>query len=83
MRLHRDLLVDDVMRRWPSTIRLFMSWRMKCVGCPFNTFHTIADACIEHAACEADFMQALETLVASDGVTLSARREQPAGADRE
>ena len=83
MRLHRDLLVDDVMRRWPSTIRLFMSWRMKCVGCPFNTFHTIADACIEHAACEADFMQALETLVASDGVTLSARLEQPAGADRE
>ena len=26
-----DRMVDDVMRRWPSTIRVFPDFRMRCV----------------------------------------------------
>ena len=33
--------VDDVMRRWPSTIRVFIDFGMHCVGCPIATFHTV------------------------------------------
>ena len=40
--------VDDVMRRWPSTISLFLEFRMRCVGCPIATFHSIDEACEEH-----------------------------------
>src|SRR5262245_4656185 len=43
-----ELTVDEVMRRWPSTIRIFLDFGMHCVGCPIATFHTVDDACIEH-----------------------------------
>lgn len=37
--------VDDVMRRWPDTIRVFLDHRARCVGCPIARFHTVAEAC--------------------------------------
>ena len=42
-------LVDDIMRRWPATIRVFLDYRTQCVGCPIACFHTVDDACCEHA----------------------------------
>ena len=40
--------VDDIMRLWPQTIRVFLDHRMHCVGCPIGTFHSIEDSCREH-----------------------------------
>jgi hybrid cluster-associated redox disulfide protein len=34
-----DMTVDQVMNRWPDSIRVFMDFRMGCVGCPIATFH--------------------------------------------
>ena len=42
--------VDDIMRRWPVTIRVFLIHRMRCIGCPIACFHTVEDACREHGA---------------------------------
>jgi hybrid cluster-associated redox disulfide protein len=42
------MLVDEVMRRWPATIRVLLDHRMRCVGCPIACFHTVDDACREH-----------------------------------
>ncbi len=55
-----DWLVDDVMRRWPATIRVFLDTRFHCVGCPIGCFHTVADACREHEAELQPFLDALE-----------------------
>ena len=41
-------LVDDVMREWPTTIRVFLNYRLRCVGCPIACFHSVDDACREH-----------------------------------
>lgn len=49
MRIEEDSLVDEVMRENPRTIAVFLTHRMRCVGCPIGTFHTVADACREHA----------------------------------
>jgi hybrid cluster-associated redox disulfide protein len=54
-----DMLVDQVMREWPATIRVFLDFRMKCVGCPIAAFQTINDACREHEVDRAKFLQAL------------------------
>lgn len=62
-----DSLVDDVMRRWPVTIRAFLDFRMRCVGCPIASFHTIDDACREHGVDRERFLAALRGQVASDG----------------
>jgi hybrid cluster-associated redox disulfide protein len=58
-----DTPVDEVMRRWPSTIRVFLDFRMACVGCPIAAFHTVADACREHGAEPAAFLSRLRDTI--------------------
>jgi hybrid cluster-associated redox disulfide protein len=43
-----EMTVDEVMRRWPSTIHIFLDFRMRCIGCPLAAFHSIDEACEEH-----------------------------------
>lgn len=61
--------VDDVMRRWPVTIRVFLKHRMHCVGCPITCFHTVRDACREHNVDEADFMAELAAVIAKGPIS--------------
>ncbi|MFC5505060.1 DUF1858 domain-containing protein [Bosea massiliensis] len=55
-----ETLVDDVMRQWPETIRVFLRHRFLCVGCPIGRFHSVRDACRDHRHNLASFVQALE-----------------------
>lgn len=55
-----DMIVDDVMRRWPETIRVLVHRRMLCVGCPIGMFHTVSEACREHGVPEREFLMELE-----------------------
>ena len=52
-----DMPVSEIMRRWPSTIGVFLDLGMLCVGCPIGVFHTLPEAADEHRL---DF----ETLIA-------------------
>lgn len=64
MPVEPNLLVDDVMRRWPATIRVFLNHGMRCVGCPIACFHTVADACREHGAEPVRFLADLRATAA-------------------
>ena len=55
-------LVDDIMRRWPATIRVFLDHKMHCVGCPIACFHTVDDACREHGVDRAGFLADLRAV---------------------
>jgi hybrid cluster-associated redox disulfide protein len=55
------------MTAWPATIRVFLDFRMGCVGCPIAEFHTVDDACKEHGVASEDFLAALRT--AANAVT--------------
>lgn len=59
-----SMLVDDVMRHYPATIRAFLDRRMNCPGCPIACFHTVADACREHGVVAEDFLSDLRQMVA-------------------
>ena len=59
--------VDDVMRRWPATIRVFLNHGMRCVGCPIACFHTVDDACREHKVNHAAFLADLRAAAAVEG----------------
>jgi hybrid cluster-associated redox disulfide protein len=54
-----DDLVDDVMGQRPETIRIFLAFKMRCVGCPIACFHNVADACREHGVDPDSFLAAL------------------------
>ena len=43
-----DDIVGEVMAAQPQTIRVFLDFRMACVGCPISAFHSVDDACKEH-----------------------------------
>lgn len=47
-RIDTTTLVDDVMRRHPATIAVFLRLRLHCIGCPIGSFHSVADAAREH-----------------------------------
>ena len=54
-----DDAVGDIMREWPQTIRVFLDFRMSCVGCPIAGFHTVEDSCREHGVDLDAFLAAL------------------------
>lgn len=68
-------LVDDVMRQWPATIRVFLNHKMRCVGCPIACFHTVDDACREHGTDRAWFLADLRAAIAIAGPSAPARAE--------
>ncbi len=55
--------VDDIMRLWPQTIRVFLDHRMHCVGCPIGAFHDIEDSCREHGVDRDAFTAALRRAI--------------------
>jgi len=54
-----DDIVGEVMTARPATIRVFLDFRMGCVGCPISAFHTVDDACKEHGVDRHKFLAAL------------------------
>ena len=66
-----DLILSDLVTRWPVTIPVFLKYRMLCVGCMVTSFQTVEDACREHGVGEAVFrtelQQSLEPLAPPDG----------------
>jgi hybrid cluster-associated redox disulfide protein len=59
-----DLTVDEVMRRWPTTIRVILESGMGCVGCPIAPFHSVAEACGEHHVNAPSLLRALRQIAA-------------------
>jgi hybrid cluster-associated redox disulfide protein len=66
-----DTLVSDVMNDWPATIRVFLDFRMGCVGCPIACFHAVGDACSEHHVDRDAFLKALRDVAASSQMPAS------------
>ncbi|RWO28564.1 MAG: DUF1858 domain-containing protein [Mesorhizobium sp.] len=61
-----DMMVDEIVRRWPATIRVMIRNRMLCIGCPIGIFHTVADACHAHRVDLESFSQELLEAISSD-----------------
>ncbi|MBZ9798670.1 DUF1858 domain-containing protein [Mesorhizobium sp. ES1-4] len=60
-----DTTMDEIMRRWPQTIRVVIRNGMLCVGCPIASFHTVSDAAREHKLDEVALRHALEAAASS------------------
>jgi hybrid cluster-associated redox disulfide protein len=58
-----DLPLDEVITRWPETVKVFLDYQVLCVGCLVAPFHTVSDACMEHGLDEASFRADLRQAV--------------------
>ena len=57
-----DDIVGEVMAARPATIRVFLDYRMGCVGCPISAFHSVDHACKEHGVDRDAFVAALRAV---------------------
>jgi hybrid cluster-associated redox disulfide protein len=64
--LDTDMPVDEIMDRWPETLRVMIRHRIRCIGCPFGSFHTVADAAAAHDLDEAAFAAELLSVIGLD-----------------
>jgi hybrid cluster-associated redox disulfide protein len=39
-----DMLVADILQKWPQAVPVFISHQMACVGCSMSIFETLASA---------------------------------------
>jgi hybrid cluster-associated redox disulfide protein len=76
--LDHDMTMDEIMRRWPETIRGVIHNGMLCVGCPIAPFHTVAEAAREHGLDEAALRRALEAAVSYEAGSRAAMSSRPA-----
>ena len=60
-----DMSVDEIMRRWPATIRVMIRNGMFCIGCPIGTFHTVTEACVAHKVDEKAFSAELLSAISN------------------
>jgi hybrid cluster-associated redox disulfide protein len=40
---HANLIVEDVLKKWPETFSIFRTWNTDCVGCLLQRFCTLQD----------------------------------------
>lgn len=64
----REMMVAEVMSRWPETVSVFNSRGMACPGCSMAPFMTVAEAAEAYHADADEFAEAL-TMVARPGAT--------------
>ena len=62
MPIELDQSVDEVMTSRRAAIRVFLDFKMRCVGCPIGAFHSVRDACIEHGVDLMEFLSVLRKL---------------------
>jgi len=58
-----DLLMGEILTRWPETIPFFMEYQMTCIGCYMSPFDTLEDALLVHSLPVNDILEALNKRV--------------------
>ena len=55
--------VNDLIRKWPQVIPVFIQFHMACVGCSLSAFETLEDAAKTYAIDPQHFIQRLEEVI--------------------
>jgi hybrid cluster-associated redox disulfide protein len=43
-----DIIVKELLERYPQLLQMFMDMELMCVGCPTEAFHTLTDVSQEY-----------------------------------
>jgi hybrid cluster-associated redox disulfide protein len=62
-KLEANLIVADVLARWPQTIPIFTHHRMGCVGCAMAPFETLAEVAAIYKLDLNCFLNELEQII--------------------
>ena len=57
--MEAHLTVDEVMRRWPQTLPVFVRLKLNCVGCDMAPFETLAEVATTYGLALDDLLSQL------------------------
>ncbi|MBC8331987.1 MAG: DUF1858 domain-containing protein [Anaerolineae bacterium] len=46
--INLSMYVADIMGTWPQTVKIFLKYRMICVGCQLSEFDTLKDVLLNY-----------------------------------
>ncbi|WP_157912781.1 DUF1858 domain-containing protein [Candidatus Promineifilum breve] len=58
-----EMIITDVLERWPNTADVFQNHAMACVGCAVAPFYTINDAALVYRLPVDDFLAELLAVI--------------------
>jgi hybrid cluster-associated redox disulfide protein len=59
-----EMMIEDVLTKWPETAVVFQKHSMACVGCAVANFYSIADAANVYGVPDAQFLAELMAVIA-------------------
>lgn len=71
-----DMSLDEIMRRWPQTLPVFVQWRLHCIGCPIADFHRLRHAADEHGYGLAELRTAVELAIEESLIAVAPPRSR-------
>lgn len=63
MKINKDMTIGEIVRQYPETVEVLMSFGMGCVGCPSAQGETIEEAAMVHGMNLEQLMDALNKSV--------------------
>lgn len=63
MKITKDMIIGDLVRNYPESVKVLMGHGMGCVGCPSSQAESIADACQVHGMDIESLLEALNKSV--------------------
>ncbi len=61
-----DITVKELLDRYPRLLQMFMDMGLMCVGCPVETFHTMADVAREYHLDLKQFLQRIHKAIGDE-----------------
>lgn len=61
--LRADMVVSEVLEKWPETAKVFNDFKTACVGCAMSPFDTLADVAAIYEFDLEHFMSALRCTI--------------------
>ena len=58
-----DMIMGEILRKYPETVPTLMECGMHCLGCPSSQMETLADACMVHGLNVNDVLKAVNSKV--------------------
>ncbi len=59
----KDMIIGDVLDKYPNTASLFLGMGMHCLGCPASRGESIEQACMVHGADADKLVKALNDAI--------------------
>jgi len=68
MNILKDMTIGEIVRNYPESVEVLMSFGMGCIGCPSAQAETIEEACMVHGIDVEQIIKSLNKALTEEGM---------------